>query len=549
MIDDGGMLQLTWAHALTSAVDRYGQKTAFHFAGTDWSSDLSFEQWHESSVAIAAALAALGVVGGDRVAVLAPGSAVWPIMQTAASAIGAIVVPINVRYRRDELAHILRTCTPKLVVSVSAYNGIDYERLLRDSALECEVDPIFVFMGTLDIALNATVTPPAARGRRTMNWTQLVTLGSSSPAPATAVCPVDPVLMQFTSGTTAFPKAALLSSRATLGATWFMAQRMRVTDADIYFSTQPLYHVGGSVASVLLPLCTGATVVIPERYSPELVFSLLPRYRCTVRTGQAAMYAMELAHPDFTEAAYTTLRAGWGGGTPGLKRAIRDRMGIPVLTSIYGLTETAGTTTITDALDPEAVWVETCGRAIPGVEVGVLVEGTVQVAAGIVGEICIRGWSLMIGYFDDPGATSEVIDSAGWFHTGDIGMLDQVGNLRFVDRLKDMIKPGGENVSALEVERVIAEIPGVAQVAVVGRPDARLGQVPVAFVEMRHGMSFDANAIIAECRERMASFKVPHAIYPTTQWPTTESGKILKRDLGADLPEFRPADGSVGSSG
>jgi len=549
MIDDGGMLQLTWAQALTRAVDSYRQKTAFHFAGPDWSSDLTFEQWHDSSIAVCGALAALGVGAGDRVAVLAPGSAVWPIMQTAASAIGAIVVPVNVRYRRDELAYILRTCTPKLVVSVSAYNGIDYERLLRESASESEVDPIFVFTSTLDIAFIGSGTPTVAQARRTMNWTQLISMGRSHPAPATVSDAADPVLMQFTSGTTAFPKAALLSSRATLGATWFMAQRMRITDADTYFSTQPLYHVGGSVASVLLPLCTGATVVIPERYSPESVFSLLPRYRCTVRTGQAAMYAMELAHPDFTEAAYTTLRAGWGGGTPGLKRAIRDRMGIPVLTSIYGLTETAGTTTVSDASDAEAVWVETCGRAIPGVEVGILVEGTVEMATGAVGEICIRGWSLMIGYFDDPVATSEAIDSAGWFHTGDIGTLDQEGNLRFVDRLKDMIKPGGENVSALEVERVIAEISGVAQVAVVGRPDARLGQVPVAFVELRHGVSLGANAIIAHCRARMASFKVPRAIYPMTEWPTTESGKILKRSLGADLPEFRPTGGSVGRSG
>jgi fatty-acyl-CoA synthase/long-chain acyl-CoA synthetase len=470
-------------------------------------------------------------------------------MQTAASAIGAIVVPVNVRYRRDELAYILRTCTPKLVVSVSAYNGIDYERLLRESASESEADPIFVFTSTLDIAFTGSGTPPVESARRTMNWTQLISLGSSHPGSVTVPDAADPVLMQFTSGTTAFPKAALLSSRATLGATWFMAQRMRITEADIYFSTQPLYHVGGSVASVLLPLCTGATVVIPERYSPEAVFSLLPRYRCTVRTGQAAMYAMELAHPDFTEATYTTLRAGWGGGAPGLKRAIRDRMGIPVLTSIYGLTETAGTTTISDALDPEAVWVETCGRAIPGVEVGILVEDTVQVAAGVVGEICIRGWSLMVGYFDDPVATGEAIDSAGWFHTGDIGTLDQEGNLRFVDRLKDMIKPGGENVSAGEVERVVAELPGVAHVAVVGRPDARLGQVPVAFVEMRRGVSFDADAIIAHCQASMASFKVPREIYLTTKWPTTESGKILKRELGAGLPEFRPIDGSVGGSG
>jgi acyl-CoA synthetase (AMP-forming)/AMP-acid ligase II len=354
----------------------------------------------------------------------------------------------------------------------------------------------------------------------------------------------DAVLLQFTSGTSAFPKGALLSSRASLGATWYIAERMNITSDDVYFSTQPMYHVGGSVATTLMALGASPTMIVPERYSPEAVFALIPKYKCTARTGQAAMYAMEIAHPDYRRELFASLTKAWSGGTPELRRTISREMGVPVMTTIYGLTETAGTTTINSLDDPEDVWVYSCGRAIPGIEVAMTTEAGVTTEPGVEGEIVIRGWSVMLGYYANETATAEAIDADGWFHTGDIGRLDAMGNLYFVDRIKDMIKPGGENVSAAEVERVIQTFPGVAEVAVVGKPDERLGQVPVAFVQV-HG-AFDPQAILDHCASLMASFKVPREVFLVDSWPMTESGKILKRELAA---QFGAATGKLVGQG
>lgn len=528
------ILDETWWSALERAAQRHGDRVAFHFEGPAWRASLTFRRWRELAGLAAAALARLGVAHGDRVALLAPGSPAWPVLQAAASALGAIVVPVNTRYRADELEHVLRLSRPRVVVTVDRYHRTDYRRLVADArgGLDCVV----VTLPGPDVPLEVPAggsTAPAAEH----DWTSFLALGASSPPPTARVRPEDPVLLQFTSGTSAFPKGALLSSRATLGATWYLAERMRITDQDVYFSTQPMYHVGGSVATTLLPLGAGPTMVVPERYQVEEVFRLIRAHRCTARTGQAAMYAMELAHPDFDPADFATVTKGWSGGTPELKRIIRDRMGIPVVTTIYGLTETAGTTTITDADDPESSWIETCGRPIPGVELGIATREGIVRTPGIVGEICVRGWSVMLGYYEDDAATAAAIDADGWFHTGDLGRLDERGDLHFVDRLKDMIKPGGENVSAAEVERVISELPGVAQVAVVGRPDDRLGQVPVAFVELVGTDALDETAIIAHCTARMASFKVPRAVHLVDDWPMTESGKILKRELRRRLEE------------
>lgn len=536
------VLESTWAEALVAATGRYGDRAAFEFAGPGWHQTLTFRQWHTASERVAAGLAGLGVGAGDRVAVLAPGSAVWPILQTACSQIGAIVVPVNTRYRHDELRHVLGLAEPAVVVTIERYHTTDYLDLV-DRALAGRPVELVTVPGPR-VELEPAV---GIGGSPCRSWGELLALGATAPAAAYTGAADDPVLMQFTSGSTAFPKAAVLNSRATLGATWHLAQRMAVTDTDVYFSTQPMYHVGGSVATTLMALGAAPVMVVPERYTPEAVFTLIPRYGCTVRTGQAAMYAMELAHPDFRPEFFATVQRAWSGGTPELRRTIGEKLGIPVMTTIYGLTETAGTTTVNRLDDPAEVWLHSCGRPIPGIEVGVLVDGEVVTTAGVEGEICVRGWSVFLGYFRDPAATAAAIDDQEWFHTGDLGRLDASGNLYFVDRLKDMIKPGGENVSAAEVERVIQTYPGVAQVAVVGRPDQRLGEVPVAFVQMRAGGGLDERALIAHCAAVMASFKVPRVVYQVDAWPMTGSGKILKRDLRSRLDD--PGSLYVGPAG
>ena len=538
------ILDQSWAEALELAHHRHGDRVAFHFEGPGWHQALTFAQWRQASQRVAAGLAALGVQKGDRVAALGPGSAMWPIVQTACSHLGALVVPVNTRYRQDEVGFVLGLAEPTAIVLIEQYHKTDYVELVTGALGGRSIE--LITFDAPEVALEPS-SSSGGEGRRT--WSELLALGEHGAQPPLAGRATDPVLLQFTSGTSAFPKGALLDSRASLGATWYLAERMRVTTDDVYFSTQPMYHVGGSVATTLMALGASPTMIVPERYSPEAVFDLIPKYRCTVRTGQAAMYAMEIAHPDYRPEFFASLTKAWSGGTPELRKVISREMGVPVMTTIYGLTETAGTTTINSLDDPESVWLYSCGRPIPGVEVGIQPEegGVVTTDADVPGEIVVRGWSVMIGYYRNEEATAEAIDADGWLHTGDIGRLDGDGNLYFVDRIKDMIKPGGENVSAAEVERVIRTAPGVAEVAVVGRPDERLGQVPVAFVSMNPGHPFDPSAIIAHCAGLMASFKVPREVFAVDAWPMTESGKILKRELAASLDA--PAARYVGQGG
>jgi acyl-CoA synthetase (AMP-forming)/AMP-acid ligase II len=529
------MIEHTWWTALEAATERHGEdRAAFHFEGPTWQATLTFGQWRRTAQTVSAGLAALGVEQGDFVGAVAPGSPVWPILQTACSRLGAILVPINSRYRRDELTHVLKTTRPRVVLTVEVVHTTPMLELVRGAADDAGVEPRIVVLGSPDIALEARPSGTALRDHP-IRWEAFLAVAEAAPLPNPTGAPTDPVLVQFTSGSTAFPKAALLNNGGSLAATYHLTERMGLTPADRFFSTQPFYHVGGSVATTLVPLTQGATMVVPERYTAEETFRLIAKYQCTARTGQAAMYWMELAHPDFSPDIFATVTKGWAGGTHELKRRIAEEMGIDGLTSVYGLTETCASTTVAPHDAPAHIRLATNGPALPGLEVGVMVDGEVVVEPGVAGEICVRGWSLMVGYHGDPEATAATIDADGWLHTGDLGQLDPDGNLLVVDRIKDMIKPGGENVSPAEVERVIETLDGVVQVAVVGMPDERLGEVPVAFVELRADSGLDEASIIKACRPLMASFKVPRRVVEVTEWPMTESGKIQRHVLKARL--------------
>jgi acyl-CoA synthetase (AMP-forming)/AMP-acid ligase II len=535
----------TWSAALDEAAGRHPDKPAFLFEGAGWDSSLDFAGWRNASRVLARGLHAMGVQHGDRVALLCPGSPVWPVLQVACSRLGAILVPINVRYRLDEVAFVIRKSRPRVLLTVERIRDVNYPELVREAASASD-RPLMVTFGQLDPGFDTPDSAPYD-GRDQLTWSEFVAVANQAPQIEDAGKPEDPVLLQFTSGTTSFPKGALLSSVATLSATQQLNERMGTTAEDRFFSTQPFYHVGGSVATTLPPLVVGCTMIVPERYTVEAAFTLISKYRATVRVGQAAMYAQEFAHPNFDSALYSSLRRGWAAGTPTLKRMIVERMGIAELTTNYGLTETAGTATSAGYWHDEQTRLDTCGPAIDEVELEIRDGEGRAVAAGDIGEVCVRGPVLMSGYFEEPEATAEVLDADGWFRTGDVGLLDEHGNLHFIDRIKDMIKPGGENVSAAEVERVIAAMPAVAQVAVVGASDDRLGEVPVAFVELRHDGSLTEEAVLEECSRLMASFKVPRRVIFRTEWPMTESGKIKKFELKASLGDA--GDMLVGKSG
>jgi acyl-CoA synthetase (AMP-forming)/AMP-acid ligase II len=527
--------ELTWAQALDAAVAAVGAaKPAFHFEGPQWRSQLSYGAWQRQTDRVAAGLLALGVQPGDRVAVASPGGPVWPVLQTACSRVGAILLPLSIRYRRDELTYVIGRATPRVIIGLTRLRKTEIVANLRDALAHVEAPgpaPRLVWFDDAAAPGQEDVAPGESAAGDELEWGAFIALGAGQARTWPEVAATDPVLLQFTSGTTAFPKGALLSSRACSGVAFHLAERMGLTERDVMFSTQPFYHVGGTVGTTLMPLTHRCTMAVPERYRPEVAREMIRRHRATVRTGQAAMYASELAHPGFDPAAYATLSRGWGAGAPALMDAIVERMGVKDIIMAYGLTEAGSISTAASWTDPPEVRTRCCGKPLPGMEVRVDAASGLTDAPGAVGEICIRGWSLMEGYFEDEKATALAIDAEGWLHTGDVGRFDEDGNLHFVDRLKDMIKPGGENVSAAEVERVISELPQVARVAVVGAPDARLGEVPVAFVQRMPGAALDEDELLDHCRREMADFKVPRQVLFVDDWPMTESGKVRKQQL------------------
>jgi acyl-CoA synthetase (AMP-forming)/AMP-acid ligase II len=542
----------TWSSALDTAVERYGADTTAFIAegppGTDgWESCLTFGAWQQASSSVAASLAALGVGRGDRVAVAAPGGPVWPVLQTACSRLGAVLVPLNIRYRRDEFSYILGLAEPRVVLALDALRDNRIADVLAESIGTAATATTLVTFPTSCLDFEASGPPETAASDRQLDWQTFLALGASGAVPEDGGHADDPVLLQFTSGTTAFPKAAMLTNAATLGVAFHLGERMGLTGDDVLFGTQPFYHVGGSVGTTLLPLTSGTAIVVPERYQPEEVFRLVPKHGCTARTGQGAMYAMEFTHPAFAPETFRTVTKGWAAGTPELIRRVATDMGIRQVISIYGLTESSSTATAGAWNDDLEARATSCGRPLPGLELGIFPGGVFTPAPGAVGEVCVRGWAVMAGYFRQPDATAHAIDRDGWLHTGDLGYLDADGRLHFVDRAKDMIKPGGENVSPAEVERVIATFPGIERVAVVGRPDARLGEVPVAFVEVEAGVAVDAEAIRAHCVAQMAGFKVPREVVVVDDWPMTESGKIRKQTLREQFDSGET--GMVGASG
>ncbi len=297
----------TLASALDDAAQRYGARPAFFFEGRDWAAELTFGSWRTASQTVAAGLACLGVQTGDRVALLSPGSPIWPVIETACSHLGAVLVPINVRYRQDELAYIVALTEPAVIFTVQSIRDVDYPDLIARST-PAGLAPHVIVVDAPQVAL----TTPWADTQ----WGRFLAHASTLDVPTSASRADDVVLLQFTSGTTSFPKGALLSSRAALGATWHLGLRMGITENDRFLSTQPFYHVGGSVATTLPPLVHGCTMVVPERYEVEEIFRLIPKYKCTVRTGQAAC-TRESLHTPTTTTPY--LRALSADGHPALR--------------------------------------------------------------------------------------------------------------------------------------------------------------------------------------------------------------------------------------
>ncbi|EIF33003.1 acyl-CoA synthetase (AMP-forming)/AMP-acid ligase II [Burkholderia sp. Ch1-1] len=529
--DDFPIMEQCLGDALDHAAEKWDGRIGWVFEDQR----LSYRQMKDNVDRVARALIASGIGRGDVVAVWMPNLAHFAFLEFACAKIGAIIGAINTRSKTFEVEHFLKHSEAKLLVMVDRFLKHDFVATLNavchSDTRSAGGDVAESHLGPLRKVVSVSAQPDA----RAQAWDDFVAL--SEQVPADTLVDIqrqqridDPILIQYTSGTTSLPKGALCNHRYVLNFGGVLMQRLGMETGDAFLNTQPFYHVGGSCGAVPAPLTTGCTVVSAEYYEVERILTLIERERCVARSGYGAMYIMEMNHPRFREFDLSSLKAGWCVGTAELMTRVRDEMNIPGLLQIYGATEVGGTSAWVD--DPWEARSRSCGSPIHGTELKIVdpVKGD-TLRAGEIGEICMRGWWKMNGYLKQPAETVKTIDADGWVHTGDLGRLDEHGYLYFSSRLKDMLKIGGENVSAQEVEAVLLGHPRIAQAAVIGAPDERLSEVVMAIVEPRHNEDVTEDEIIAYCAERMANFRVPRYVRITRAWPLTDSGKIQKHKL------------------
>jgi acyl-CoA synthetase (AMP-forming)/AMP-acid ligase II len=477
---------------------------------------LSFAGLRAEVGRMAGALIGAGVGPGDPVAVWAPNSYRWIVSQLAIASAGAVLVPLNTRFKGAEAAYILNRSRAVLLLTAGNFLGQDYRRLLAGEDLPY---------------LRATVPLDDDAA-----WGEFLEGGDVAGAERRAgEVEKDAWLdLLFTSGTTGRPKGVRSRHGDSLRSFRYYARNLGMRPGDRYLLVNPLFHTFGSKAGVLAALTVGATVFPVPTYDPAAAAALIARERITVLPGPPTIYHSLLQLPEETRTQLGSLRLAVTGAAAvpvELLRRMREELGFEVVLTAYGLTEAIGLVTMCREGDPPEVVSATSGRAIPGVEVRTVDGEGRPVPAGQPGEIVVRGYPVMDGYFEDPEATAEVLDADGWLHTGDVGVLDGDGGLRITDRMKDMFIVGGFNAYPAEIEAVLVEAPGVAQAAVIGVPDERLGEVGAAFVVARRGEQVDPEAVIAFARERLANYKVPRSVEVVAELPVNAGGKVMKHVL------------------
>jgi fatty-acyl-CoA synthase len=478
--------------------------------------------------AIAGGLLAAGIEAGDRVGIWAPNCPEWVLLQYATARMGAILVNINPAYRSHELGYVLRQSGIRLLVSAESFKTSDYRAMIGEvrGGLDQLAQVIFIGTADWDALLAAGPAAAAAAG------------GAGGPAEllatrAAALAFDDAINIQYTSGTTGFPKGATLSHHNILNNGFFIGEMCRYTEQDRVCIPVPFYHCFGMVLGNLACTTHGACIVIPAPgFEPAATLRAVQQERCTSLYGVPTMFIAELALPDFTSYDTSTLRTGIMAGSPCpvevMKRVVSE-MNMTEVTIAYGMTETSPVSAQTRADDDMDRRVSTVGRVHPHVEVKVVDPASgLVLPRGVPGEMCTRGYSVMLGYWSEPEKTADVIDAARWMHTGDLAVMDADGYLNIVGRIKDMVIRGGENVYPREVEEFLHAHPLIEDVQVVGVPDEKYGEELCAWVRLRPGSELTGEEIRAHCRGKIAHYKIPRYVRFTSEFPMTVTGKVQK---------------------
>ena len=526
-----GTAPRTVAQLIRFAAQRDGDKTALLQDGVT----VSYAQLDALRLQVAKAMVAAGIRKGDRVAVWAPNIPEWIYAAIGAQTLGAILVPLNTRMKGSEAADILNRSGARLLFTVAEFAAgpstvIRYPELLQGETLPA-LEAIVLLRGAGTDTHGAALTP----------WPTFVALGQSVPdatveAMAAAVQPDDAMDMLFTSGTTGKPKGVVCTHGQNILVFETWADTVGLRGDDNYLIINPFFHTFGYKAGWLAAIIKGCRILPVTVFDLDRVLKQIASDRVTMIPGPPTIYQMLLAHPERDKYDLSSLRLAVTGAAAvpvELVKKMRSELHFQTVVTAYGLTESSGVVTICRPDDDPETIATTSGRAIPGVEVRCVDAQGNEVPRGEPGEIWVRGYNVMKEYFDNPEATRETITADGWLKTGDVGVMDARGYIRITDRLKDMYISGGFNVYPAEIENALAAIPGVAQAAVVGITDERMGEVGKAFIVRRPGSDLTAQQVLDYCKANMANYKVPRAVEFLDVMPLNAAGKVLKTTLRA----------------
>jgi HIP---CoA ligase len=515
-------LPVTLPRVLERAVHLFGDAPALV---TDHER-LSFRERAARVHAASAAYLAAGLAPADRVALWAPNCVEWVVAALGAVGCGCALVPLNTRLKGKEAAFILRRSGARVLVVVAEFLGTRYPQLLAGQELP-DLERLLL--------IGANERPDPQDPRQEL-WSEFLADGARVPATAVTAAAqrlsgADIADIFFTSGTTGEPKGVLSTHEQDVRVFHTWSDVVGVTRGDRYLIVNPFFHSFGYKAGVLSCLIQGATMYPLAIFDAARALDCIERERITVLPGPPTLYQTLLASPDLAQRDLSSLRLAVTGAAsvpPALIGRMRTELKFKSVLTAYGLTESTGVVTVCPHDADDETVATRCGVPIPGVEVRCIDTGGASVPAGEPGEVIVRGYNVMHGYFGDARATAEAIDAQGWLHTGDVGVLDARGYLRITDRIKDIFIVGGFNCYPAEIERLLSEHPAVAQVAVIGVPDERLGEVGKAFVVLRPDRQVSGAELISWSRENMANYKVPRQIEILAQLPVNAAGKVQK---------------------
>lgn len=520
---DTPLLGLTLGEALAAAAERWGAVEAI--VSLHQQQRLTYAQLLQASGRAARGFLALGLAKGDRVAIWSPNRTEWLVAQYGLALIGAIAVNVNPAFKRDELAYVLGHSGCAAIVTAPSFRGHDYLKTVE--SLRGELPALRYVVALADAASGGALA-----------WPAFLAGGDGAPVERLRECTArtgfdDPVSLQYTSGTTGQPKGAALSHHNILNNGYFVVQRQQLRAGDRLCLPVPFFHCFGIVLGAMGALTHGVTLVLPgESFESGAVLETVQAERCTALYGVPMMFIAMLAHAEFDSFDLSTLRAGAMGGAPcpsAVMRQAIDRMHMAGVTVVYGMTETSPISFQSMPDDDLEKRVGTIGAVHPHVECKIVDPASGEVVPrGTSGELCTRGYSVMLGYWEDAAATAKAIDAARWMHTGDLAVMREDGYVVMVGRSKDTIIRGGENIYPREVEEFLHTLPKVADVQVVGVPDARYGEEVCAWVRLKPGERWTPEELRAACRDRIATFKIPRYVKFVEEYPSTASGKVQK---------------------